>query len=120
MTSESNISDVCYIVNDMTSKGKYALATEKRRFVWTRLVWPLILELGESTFTLEQYQKKRNEVCSSNEIPAASRGLASLTQKRVLLKEGNIYSIHYRLIPYLRVNAVCEYATAIHETGIMG
>ncbi len=102
----------------MGTKGKYATATEKRRFVWTRVIWPLILELGENTFTLEQYQKKRDTVCTGKDVVMASRGLASLTQKRVLIKEGNMYSIHYRLIPYLRVNAECDYATAIHESSV--
>lgn len=102
----------------MGTKGKYALATEKRRFVWMHVIWPLILELGTNTFTLTQYQKKRDSVCSDNEILVASRGLASLTQKRVLIKEGDVYSIHYRLIPYLRVGADCDYATAIHESSV--
>lgn len=118
MTSEPNISGVRYIVNDMSSKGKYALATERRRFVWARVIWPLILELDSNVFTLAQYQKKRNAVCSEGEILLASRGLASLTQKKVLIKEGPTYSIHYRLIPYLRVKADCDYATAIHESSV--
>ena len=103
----------------MGEKGKYALATERRRFVWTRVIWPLILELGRPVFTLEEYQKKRSEVCTADEIRAASRGLASLTQKGVLLNESGTYSIHYRLIAYLRVGAICDYATAIHESSTM-
>lgn len=102
----------------MAEKGKYALATEKRRFVWARLVWPLILEINQNSFTLEQYQKKRDAVCATKEIVIASRGMASLIQKRVLTKEGEIYSIHYRLIPYLRMGAECDYATAIHESSV--
>ncbi|MDD9809176.1 MAG: hypothetical protein OXU86_07485 [Thaumarchaeota archaeon] len=101
----------------MSRKGKYALATERRRLVWARVIWPLVLELGEPSFTLAQYRAKRAAVCSEAETRAASRGLASLAQKGVLLREGDLYSIHYRLIPYLRMGAGCDYATAMHEAG---
>lgn len=101
----------------LSGKGKYASATENRRFVWTHIVWPLILELNDVTFSLTQYQTKRDQVCKDNNIntQVTSRGLVSLIQKGILLKEGNIYSIHYRLIPYMRLGAECNYATAIHE-----
>ena len=29
----------------LSQKGKYASATENRRFVWAEIVWPLILEI---------------------------------------------------------------------------
>jgi len=45
-----------------------------------------------------------------------SRGLASLLQKGVIIKEDNMYSIHYRLIAYMRLKADCDYATAINES----
>jgi len=45
-----------------------------------------------------------------------SRGLASLLQKGVIIKEDNMYSIHYRLIAYMRLKAVCDYPTAINES----
>ncbi len=32
-------------------KGKYAAATENRRFVWKEIVWPLILEVNGVVFT---------------------------------------------------------------------
>lgn len=101
----------------MEEKGKYAAATQNRRFVWKEIVWPLILELNDVAFTLEQYQKKRDQVCNDKNVPIGmiSRGLASLLQKGILLKEKNLYSVHYRLIPYMRLKAECNYATAIHE-----
>jgi len=101
-------------------KGKYASATENRRFVWTEIVWPLILELNDVAFSLKQYQKKRDEVCQKKEVTVSmtSRGLVSLMQKGILFKEDDIYSIHYRLIPYMRLKADCDYATAIHEVQI--
>jgi len=104
----------------LSEKGKYASATENRRFVWAEVVWPLILELNDVAFTLKQYQKKRDEVCKEKnvDITMTSRGLVSLMQKEILLKEGDLYSIHYRLIPYMRLKANCDYATAIHEVRI--
>ena len=104
----------------LSEKGKYASATENRRFVWTEVVWPLILELNDVSFTLKQYQKKRDEICKEKnvDVTMTSRGLVSLMQKEILLKEDDLYSIHYRLIPYMRLRAKCDYATAIHEVRI--
>jgi hypothetical protein len=101
----------------LSEKGKYASATENRRFVWAKIVWPLILEINDVAFSLKQYQMKRDEICEKNnvKIVITSRGLVSLIQKGILLKENNIYSIHFRLIPYMRLKANCDYATAIHE-----
>jgi len=104
----------------LSDKGKYASATENRRFVWQKIVWPLILELNDVAFTLKQYQKKRDEICKNDStmMMSTSRGLVSLQQKGILYKEKNLYSIHYRLIPYMRLKADCDYATAIHEVKI--
>lgn len=101
-------------------KGKYASGTQNRRFVWKEIVWPLILEFNTVAFTMEQYQKKRDEVCKKFDVSltVVSRGLASLLQKNLLYKENDLYSIHYRLIPYMRLKAYCDYATAIRETRI--
>ena len=101
----------------LSEKGKYASATENRRFVWSEIIWPLILEINDVVFTLKQFQDKRDQICQQRNlsINVPSRGLASLQQKGILLKEGNIYSIHFRLIPYMRLKAVCDYATAIRE-----
>lgn len=101
----------------LVEKGKYASGTQNRRFVWKEVVWPLILELNDVSFTLQQYQKKRDEVSKKfgTSLTVASRGLASLLQKNILYKEKDLYSIHYRLIPYMRLKAECDYATAIRE-----
>jgi hypothetical protein len=101
----------------LSEKGKYASGTQNRRFVWKEIVWPLVLELNAVAFTLAQYQKKRDEVCQKSGISltTSSRGLASLLQKNILYKEKDLYSIHYRLIPYMRLKAECDYATAIRE-----
>ncbi|MCH7758301.1 MAG: hypothetical protein IIA19_07530 [Thaumarchaeota archaeon] len=104
----------------LSEKGKYASATENRRFVWAEVIWPLILELNDVAFTLKQYQKKRDEVCMKKNVDVSitSRGLVSLMQKEILRKENHLYSIHYRLIPYMRLKADCDYGTAIHEVRI--
>ena len=102
----------------LSEKGKYAAATQNRRMVWEKIVWPLILEVDDVTFSVKQYQKKRDQICQKNNLKISdiSRGLASLLQKGVLLKENNMYSIHYRLIAYMRVKADCDYVTAINES----
>ena len=102
----------------LSEKGKYATATQNRRAVWEKIVWPIILEINDVSFSLKQYQKKRDELCQKNnfKISEMSRGLASLIQKGVVLKEDNMYSIHYRLIAYMRLKADCDYATAINES----
>jgi len=101
----------------LREKGKYASATENRRFVWAEIVWPLILEINDIAFTLKQYQKKRDEACKKKNVSMSvtSRGLASLLQRGILIKENDLYSIHYRLIAYMRLKADCDYATAIRE-----
>jgi len=106
----------------LSDKGKYASATENRRFVWHEIVWPLILEVNDVSFTLKQYQKKRDEICEKKnvQVTTTSRGLVSLMQKGILIKENDLYSIHFRLIPYMRLKAECDYATAIHEVRISG
>ncbi len=106
----------------LSDKGKYASATENRRFVWHEIVWPLILEVNDVSFTLKQYRKKRDEVYKNKgvKVSTTSRGLASLLQKGILFKENDFYSIHYRLIAYMRLKADCDYATAIREVRMTG
>ena len=102
----------------LSEKGKYAAATQNRRIVWEKIVWPLILETDDVSFSVKQYQKKRDQICQNDDLKISdiSRGLASLLQKGILLKEDNMYSIHYRLIAYMRVKADCDYATAMNES----
>ena len=104
----------------LSEKGKYASATENRRFVWAEIIWPLILEINDVAFSLKRYQKKRDQVCQEKNVrmTVISRGLVSLIQKGILLKERDVYSIHFKLIPYMRLKAECNYATAIHEVRI--
>ncbi len=102
----------------LREKGKYASATENRRFVWEKVMWPLILELNNISFTISQYKKKRDAICKEFVIPSSkiAGGFVSLLLKGILYKENDLYSIHYRLIPYMRLKADCDYATAVRET----
>ena len=104
----------------LSEKGKYASATENRRFVWKEIVWPLIIEVNDAEFTLLQYQEKRDEVGVKYgiSINALSRGLASLIQRGLLYKERESYFIHFRLIPYMRLKAEVDYGTALREIKI--
>jgi len=80
-------------------------------------MWPLILELNAISFTSKQYKKRRDEVCKELSIPASkiAGGFVSLLLKGILYKENDLYSIHYRLIPYMRLGANCDYSTAVRE-----
>jgi hypothetical protein len=104
----------------LSDKGKYASGTQNRRLVWKEIVWPLILELNDVSFTLQQYQKRRDIICEKYNLPlsVSSRGLVSLVLKNILFRENELYSIHYRLIPYMRLKAECDYATAIKEVRV--
>jgi len=101
----------------LEEKGKYASATQNRRFVWEKVMWPLILELNNNIFTTQQYKKKRDQICQELNIPSSriAGGFVSLLLKGILYKENKIYSIHYRLIPYMRLGANCDYSTAVRE-----
>ena len=105
-----------------TGKGKYASSTENRRLVWECIVWPLILQVNREYFTLEEYRTKRDKFCSihTNVSPfRLSRGLTSLTERAILIKKnrtGDIYSIHYRLVPYMRKGLNLEYGLAVKKT----
>ena len=52
----------------LSEKGKHAVATENRRFVWSKIIWPLILEINDATFTLKQFQNKRQKICEQKNI----------------------------------------------------
>src|SRR5215216_110610 len=102
-------------------KGKYASSTENRRLVWERIVWPLILQVNREYFTFEEYRTKRDKFCSiyTNVSPfRLSRGLTSLTERAILIKKSrtsNLYSIHYRLVPYMRKGLNLEYRLAVKK-----
>jgi hypothetical protein len=98
-------------------KGKHASSTENRRMVWENVVWPLVLKINRSYFTLKEYHSKRDEFCRVTGVPPSkvAGGFVSLLIKNIITKNKNIYSIHYRLIPYMRKKAPLEYGLVIRE-----
>lgn len=98
-------------------KGKHASSTENRRMVWENVVWPLILDMNRPYFTLKEYHAKRDRFCTDTGTPASkvAGGFVSLLIKGIIARNKNIYSIHYRLIPYLRKRAILEYGQVIRE-----
>ena len=98
-------------------KGKYATSTENRRLMWEYIIWPLVLELDNNYFTPEEYHKMRNKVSIEKNIPISkmSGGLVSLLIKGILTQDQKYYSIHYKLIPYMRKRASLDYGTVLRE-----
>jgi hypothetical protein len=99
-------------------KGKHASSTENRRMVWENVVWPLVLEMNRSYFTLKEYHAKRDSFCKKTGISPSkvAGGFVSLLVKGIIVRSKNMYSIHYRLIPYMRKKAELEYGLVSRET----
>ncbi|MCC2648046.1 MAG: hypothetical protein K0R16_849 [Nitrososphaeraceae archaeon] len=101
-------------------KGKHASSTESRRLIWEQVVWPLVLEKNRQFFTLREYRIKSNEFIRTHNIqlPTSRRsgGLISLMNKGILKSDKGLYSIHYKLIPYIRKKANLDYGAATRGT----
>ena len=101
-------------------KGKHASSTESRRLIWEQVVWPLVLEKNRQFFTLREYRIKSNEFIRTHNIqlPTSRRsgGLISLMNKGILKSDKGLYSIHYKLIPYIRKKASLDYGAATRGT----
>ena len=106
-------------------KGKHASSTENRRMVWDKIIWPLVLDVNRSYFSLKEYHVKRDQFCQTYKIRPSkvASGVVSLLVKGILVrekkKEGgeNNYSIHYRLIPYMRKRVYLDYGLVLTELG---
>jgi len=103
--------------NKVIAKGKHASSTENRRMVWEKIIWPLILDVNRSYFSLKEYHIKRDQFCQMYNIPSSrvAGGVVSLLIKGILIAEKNFYSLHYRLIPYMRKRVNLEYGLVIRE-----
>jgi hypothetical protein len=99
-------------------KGKHASSTENRRLVWEYVIWPLVLDVNRNYFTLKEYHMRRDTVCKEKNIlpTKIAGGFVSLLVKGILIREKNIYSIHYKIIPYMRKKVNLDYGTVIRET----
>ncbi len=98
-------------------KGKHASSTENRRLVWEYVIWPLVLDVNRNYFTLKEYHIQRDTICRERNIfpSKVAGGFVSLLVKGILIREKNIYSIHYKLIPYMRKKVNLDYGTVIRE-----
>ncbi len=85
--------------------------------VWENVVWPLVLEMNRSYFTLKEYHAKRDTFCTKSRVlpSKVAGGFVSLLVKGIIVRDKNIYSIHYRLIPYMRKKADLEYGLVTRE-----
>jgi hypothetical protein len=101
----------------VVGKGKHASSTENRRMVWEKIIWPLILDVNRSYFSLKEYHIKRDQFCQMYNIRPSrvAGGVVSLLIKGILIAEKNFYCLHYRLIPYMRKRANLEYGLVIRE-----
>ena len=112
-----NIQDTSGPKREPSDKGKHASSTQNRRMVWENIIWPLVLDVNRSYFTLKEYHFKRDKFCKNRKIQSSkvAGGFVSLLVKGILVRQKSIYSIHYRLIPYMRKKANLEYGQAIRE-----
>ncbi len=84
------------------------------RMIWELVVWPLILEINRTYFTVEEF-------CAIYEIqPLKISGLLiAMVAKGVLTKRGNIFSIHSRHIQYMQKKISLGYGLAVKEVYTM-
>ena len=75
------------------------------------------IDVNRSYFSLKEYHIKRDEFCQTYKIQPSkfASGVISLTVKGILTREKNIYSIHYRLIPYMRKRVYLKYGLVLRE-----
>jgi hypothetical protein len=104
-------------INQSNRKEKYAISTENRRLMWEYIIDPLVLELDKNYSTAEEYHKIRNKVSIEKNIQVQKclGGLVSLLLKGILTQDKKYYSIHYKLIPYMRKNANLDYEIVLRE-----
>ncbi|VFJ14950.1 hypothetical protein [Candidatus Nitrosocosmicus franklandus] len=104
-------------IANSSRKGKYATSTENRRLMWEYVIWPLVLKLNRNYFTPREYHDKRNQVSAEKNIPITKMagGIVSLLVKGIIFQDGKYYSIHYKLIPYMRKKTCLDYETVLRE-----
>ncbi|WP_458720846.1 hypothetical protein [Candidatus Nitrosocosmicus sp. R] len=85
--------------------------------MWEYIVWPLILKINRNYFTSSEYHIIRDKVSIEKNIPTSkvSGGLVSLLLKGILTQDKKYYSIHYKLIPYMRIRSQLNYGTVLRE-----
>jgi hypothetical protein len=111
------VKNTARIKRHLNEKGKYATSTENRRLVWECIIWPLILELDRSYFTPKEYHRMRDKISIEKSIPISKMtgGMISLLVKGILKQDKKYYSIHYKLIPYMRKRVDADYGAVLRE-----
>ena len=103
----------------LRTKGKYASSTENRRLVWEKIIWPLVLEKDRPYFSIEEYHEVRNNYCEEEVINQSKvvSGFVSLIVRGLLVKDidKEIYSVHYKVVPYMRKKIRLDYGQAVRE-----
>jgi hypothetical protein len=81
------------------------------------VIWPLVLDLDRSYFTLKEYHQKRDQFCTLYGVKPSSLagGFISLVGRGVLERNRGYYSLHYRLIPYMRARVILDIGIALKE-----
>ena len=90
--------------------------------IWELVVWPLILEIDRTYFSVQEYRQKMGEFCANYEIqPLKISGLLiAMVAKGLLTKSGNIFSIHSRHIQYMQKKISLGYGLAVKEVYTKG
>jgi hypothetical protein len=113
---DNNTSHKRRLYDSKVSKGKSANSTERRRFVWEQVIWPLVLDTNRSYFTFEQYHNKCDQVCKFYGVPRSklAGGLSSLTHRGLVEREQTTqrFSLPHHLTPYLASKVILEYGVA--------
>ena len=71
----------------LSEKGKYASATENRRFVWKEIVWPLILQVSDAEFMADDiglWKSVQPEI-HRDELMRCYQGVKLMTGARELI-----------------------------------
>ena len=87
--------------------------------MWEKIIWPLVLENDRPYFSTEEYHKVRNNYCEKEVINKSKvvSGFVSLIARGLLVKDKDreIYSVHYKVIPYMRKKIMLDYGQAVRE-----
>ena len=78
-----------------------------------------MLEKDRSYFSIEEYHEVRNNYCEEEVINQSKvvSGFVSLIVRGLLVKDRDkeIYSVHYKVIPYMRKKIRLDYGQAVRE-----
>ena len=91
----------------LSEKGKYATATQNRRTVWEKIIWPLILEIDDVTFSVKHYQKT-----GKNPIEILVRAVENSAPNEDttrIVYGGTVYHVSVDVAPIRRVDLALRF-----------